>query len=87
MTIDAKNCGRIRFRKEVVKVASIEVEPADRRYSEGYIDLLSAIISKYGLMQPIITHADGRLLAGAHLLAAVKRLGWETVEVHVVEPN
>jgi ParB-like chromosome segregation protein Spo0J len=57
---------------------------ADLAYDQEYIDLLAARISQHGLTHPIIVSADGRLLGGGDWLAAVRSLGWETVQVQVV---
>jgi ParB family chromosome partitioning protein len=50
----------------------------------GDIAGLARSIRDRGLLQPIVVRADGRLIAGARRLAAVKALGWETVPVHVI---
>ncbi len=57
----------------------------DRDFSVAYIDLLSSIISQYGLRDAITITTDHRLVAGAHWFAAVRKLGWETVEVAIVQ--
>ena len=74
-----------RFARQVVPVTSIFVrEGFDRDLSPHYIDLLAEIVSRYGLRDAITVTTDGGLVAGARWLAAVRKLGWETVEVAVV---
>jgi ParB family transcriptional regulator, chromosome partitioning protein len=49
----------------------------------GDLDELCASIQAVGLLQPITITPDGVLVCGARRLAAVKRLGWQTVKVWV----
>jgi len=84
-TIEPETSGRGSFMRKMVPVGSIQVPPeADRGIGTQRIELLARVVDRFGLMGPIVTDADGNLLSGAHLFAAVKRLGWETVEVVVV---
>jgi len=56
-----------------------------RRHREdlGDLDPLVASICRDGLLQPITITPDGHLICGARRLAAIKRLGWKTVNVWV----
>ncbi len=56
-----------------------------RRHREDYGDLdpLVESISRDGLLQPITITPDGMLICGARRLAAIRRLGWKTVNVWV----
>ncbi|CAM2990000.1 ParB/RepB/Spo0J family partition protein [Skermania piniformis] len=49
----------------------------------GDLDPLVASIRRDGLLQPITITPDGHLICGARRLAAIKRLGWKTVNVWV----
>lgn len=49
----------------------------------GDIDALAASIERHGLLQPLTITVDGALVCGARRLAAIKRLGWRTVNVWV----
>ncbi len=49
----------------------------------GDIDALAASIERDGLLQPLTITIDGVLVCGARRLAAIKRLGWRTVNVWV----
>lgn len=49
----------------------------------GDIDALAASIARDGLLQPLTITIDGVLVCGARRLAAIKKLGWRTVNVWV----
>lgn len=55
------------------------------RHREDYGDLDSLVgsIARDGLLQPITITPDGMLICGARRLAAIRRLGWKTVNVWV----
>ncbi|WP_150463276.1 ParB/RepB/Spo0J family partition protein [Nesterenkonia ebinurensis] len=63
-------------------VASIRVGNRHRT-DLGDIDALAASIKRDGLLQPITVTPDGFLVCGARRLAAIKQLGWKTVNVWV----
>lgn len=63
-------------------VASIRVGNRHRT-DLGDIDALAASIRRDGLLQPITVTPDGVLVCGARRLAAIKQLGWKTVNVWV----
>jgi hypothetical protein len=74
------------FARQVVRVASIIVgEGFESDTGTSNIEMLSAIVRRYGLRDTITITADGRVVAGARWLAAVRQLGWEFVEVAIVE--
>lgn len=58
---------------------------AGRRHREdlGDIDTLVDSIARDGLLQPITITPDGMLICGARRLAAIRQLGWKTVNVWV----
>lgn len=58
---------------------------AGRRHREDYGDLDALIesIARDGLLQPITITPDGMLICGARRLAAIRQLGWKTVNVWV----
>ena len=49
----------------------------------GDIDTLAASIERDGLLQPLTITIGGVLVCGARRLAAIKKLGWRTVNVWV----
>lgn len=63
-------------------VTSIQVG-ARHRTDFGDIDALAASIERDGLLQPITVSPDGFLVCGARRLAAIKQLGWKSVNVWV----
>jgi ParB-like chromosome segregation protein Spo0J len=88
--VDVRDYGKGRppspFERRAVPVTSILVrEGFDQDFSTPYVEMLAAIVRKYGLRDPITITADGRLVAGARWLAVVKELNWDTVEVAIVE--
>ncbi len=63
-------------------VESIQV---GRRHRQdlGDLDALAASIDRDGLLQPITITPDGLLVCGVRRLAAIRQLGWRTVNVWV----
>ncbi len=59
---------------------------AKRRIRKDLGDLtqLMESINTHGLMNPIVVNEKKELIAGERRLESVRRLGWITVEVHVV---
>ena len=67
-----------------VAVSSIIVDDEFERYHDDS-DIDAEIIERFGLLYPITVNKELTLLAGDQWLAAVKKLGWPTVEVLIVE--
>lgn len=63
-------------------VESIQVGRRHRR-DLGDLDALAASIVRDGLLQPITITPDGLLVCGVRRLAAIRQLGWRTVNVWV----
>lgn len=63
-------------------VDSLHVGPRHRA-DLGDLDALAASIARDGLLQPLTISPDGVLICGARRLAAIKQLGWRTVNVWV----
>ncbi|ALN13898.1 ParB N-terminal domain-containing protein [Acidipropionibacterium acidipropionici] len=53
------------------------------RTDYGDLDELAASIEREGLLQPITITPDGVLVCGARRLAAIRKLGWKSVNVWV----
>nr|WP_300146898.1 ParB N-terminal domain-containing protein [Propionicimonas sp.] len=53
------------------------------RHDLGDLDALAASIDRDGLLQPITITPDGLLVCGVRRLAAIRQLGWRTVNVWV----
>jgi ParB family chromosome partitioning protein len=56
---------------------------ARHRQDLGDVEGLASSIGEMGLLQPITVTPDGVLICGARRLAAIKQLGWRTVNVWV----
>jgi DNA modification methylase len=54
-----------------------------RRLSDRAVDVLAASLREFGWRQPIVVDADGVIIAGHTRLLAARKLGMETVPVHV----
>jgi ParB family chromosome partitioning protein len=68
-----------------MKINIDEIKIIDRKRNAGDITQLSASINEIGLLQPITVTSDFRLIAGLHRLTACKHLGWQEIEVNVVD--
>lgn len=69
----------------LLSVDRIEVGHLRRPVAAAQVADLIASISQLGLLQPVIVSAQHKLIAGRHRLEAVRRMGWDTVPVVVVE--
>ena len=56
-------------------------------YDTTDVDELAKSISDHGLLDPLVVTKDGRIISGHRRFAAIQKLGWEDVEVRVVEPD
>jgi ParB family transcriptional regulator, chromosome partitioning protein len=70
-------------------LSAIKVRPEQIRkhLTETGLNRLAASIRDNGLLQPLVIDELGWLLAGHSRLEAVKRLGWESVPVRILEGN
>src|SRR4051812_6165817 len=66
-----------------MKVTAIRVGKRHRQHV-GDVRSLAASIARLGLLHPVVVDTNGRLVAGARRLAAVRSLGWRDVPVRVV---
>lgn len=51
----------------------------------GDLSKLMESMRAYGLMNPIVINTRQELIAGQRRLESAKRLGWKTIEAHIVE--
>ena len=72
-----------RGRIELERVVDSIVVGRRHRSDLGDLDALAASIDRDGLLQPLTVTPDGVLVCGARRLAAIKALGWRTVNVWV----
>lgn len=66
-----------------MRISDIRVGRRHRR-QVGDVRSLALSIERLGLLHPMVVDAEGKLIAGARRLAAVKALGWRDVPVRVV---
>ena len=59
-------------------ITGINQKGVDRR-DLGDLEPLCESLNRLGLLTPIVVTSDGDLICGKRRLAAVKRLGWQTV--------
>jgi ParB family transcriptional regulator, chromosome partitioning protein len=53
----------------------------------GDLSKLMESLRSYGLMNPIVINTKYELIAGERRLESARRLGWKTIEAHIVERN
>jgi ParB-like chromosome segregation protein Spo0J len=68
----------------VMQTSAIKVGERFRK-DPGDIVALARSISVVGLLHPIVVRADGTLIAGGRRLEAVKKLGWASIPVTVID--
>ena len=66
-----------------VRTDEIKVKKRIRK-DLGDLTQLMESIKAHGLMNPIVVNERKELIAGERRLESVKRLGWPTIEVHVI---
>ena len=71
-----------------IAIDQVRTEEGTRiRQDVGNISSLEESIDTVGLINPIIIDEEMKLLAGFRRLTACKNLGWEKIEVRIVELN
>jgi len=68
-----------------MKINIDEIKIIDRKRNAGDVSQLCASINEIGLLQPITVTSDFKLIAGLHRITACKHLGWQEIEVNVVD--
>jgi ParB-like chromosome segregation protein Spo0J len=54
-----------------------------RRISDDAIAKVAGSLKEFGQRQPIVVDGDGVIVVGHTRLLAARKLGWETIDVHV----
>ena len=67
-----------------VKISEIIITNRKRTIKTEYVKQLAESIHEIGLLNPITLSSDYKLLSGLHRLEAIKLLGMETIECHVM---
>lgn len=72
---------------ELRPVTSITVDRESRQRStiDKDVEVLAEQMANAGQIQPIVIHADGKLVAGERRLTAAKKLGWQNIKCTVIE--
>ena len=65
-------------------VHDIIIKPRIRK-DLGDVGALMESLRKYGLLNPIVINSKGELIAGHRRLESARRLGWQHIEVAVLE--
>jgi len=68
---------------ELRKVSDIQPYEKNPRDNDGAVEAVARSIREYGFRQPIVVDADGVIVVGHTRWKAAKKLGMETVPVHV----
>lgn len=69
-----------------MKIPIERIQVQDRiREDMGSMTGLEESIQEFGLLNPILVNSQYQLLAGARRLSACKKLGWQEVEVHIID--
>jgi len=71
------------MRVELRKVSDIRPYDKNPRDNDGAVDAVARSIREFGFRQPIVVDADGVIVVGHTRWKAAKKLGMETVPVHV----
>lgn len=69
----------------LLPVDQIEVGHLRRPVAAAQVADLIDSVGRLGLLQPLVVTTDRKLIAGRHRLEAVRRLGWASVPVVVVD--
>ncbi len=67
-----------------VKVADISIKKRIRK-NLGDLSQLMESMKTHGLMNPVVITSDKTLIAGNRRLESARRLGWETIDVHIIK--
>ena len=71
-----------------VKVSSLKHHPKNKEiYTLSSIEELMESISEVGLLQPLIVDSRNQVISGNRRFESIKRLGWEEVDVNIIEVN
>jgi hypothetical protein len=69
-----------------VKVSTLKHHPKNKEiYTLSSIEELMESISEVGLLQPLIIDSRNQVISGNRRFESIKRLGWDEVEVNLIE--
>lgn len=67
-----------------IKISDIHIGNRIRR-DGGDLSALMESMKRFGLLQPILIDSNSKLIAGYRRLLAARRLGWEFIDVRMIE--
>ena len=71
---------------QTMRIDELSADPANvRKHDERNIETIMGSNRRFGQQKPIVVDKSGVVRAGNGQLEAARRLGWETIEVHVSE--
>ena len=68
----------------MMPVGAIQVDSNRIRHDLGNIKQLAENIALVGLLHPIVVTMNGKVVAGARRLEALKHLGWKEIPVTIM---
>lgn len=69
----------------MIKINDIKINQGRRKIDEKKVLELSESIKQLGLLNPITINKDNTLIAGNHRIEACKLLGWDEIEVNIID--
>ena len=76
---------KVKITDETRKVSELKPDPKNpRTHSDKQISQIMRSIEAFGYVNKIAIKPDGTIIGGHGTLDAIKRLGWDTIEVRVV---
>jgi ParB family chromosome partitioning protein len=69
-----------------IRIDEIQIKKRVRK-SFGDLAPLMESMRRHGLLNPIVINKKRELIAGQRRLECAKRLGWQTIEAHMVEAS
>lgn len=74
----------MKHRFATLKIADIRIGDRIRSFP-GDLSALKESMQSVGLLNPILVDSSDRLIAGYRRLTAARQLGWETIDVRIVD--
>lgn len=69
----------------MIKINDIKINHGRRKIDEKKVLELSESIKQLGLLNPITINKDNTLIAGNHRVEACKLLGWDEIQVNIID--
>ena len=76
---------KVKITDETRTVADLKPDPKNaRRHSERQIAQIAGSIERFGYVNKVVARPDGTLIGGHATVEAIKRLGWDKIDVRIV---